>query len=225
MLSDIAQHASPGAVVVADWLGWQSFEWQDLWTQTLATDQVMSYVISYFMDAGDREKSKLEPFNLRLMNKKTIQNIATKAARQSSKKLTIKNIFDRSVFVGRHIETGDYFKRPQPIRATMNSLLEPYRRTDLKKALVDYRSREGFNEANYYFSKLAVCWNGLVQYVAALLEDTAVFPPKGPPPLQMACGNMRNLIRAVKESVLDDARANIIEPQLAYHLRGLEAKL
>ena len=226
LLSGIARHANPGAVVVADWLAWHSFEWQDLWTPTLGADQTMAYLISYFTEPGDMARAQLEPFDLRLMNPETIQTIVAKSAKQSGKELKVMNIFDRSVFVGRHMETGDYNKSPQPIRATMNSLLEPNRRTDLAKALVNYHPRAGFNEVNDYFKYLTGYWNSLVQYVTMLLdEEKTIAPPKGPLALQMACGNLRSLILALRDLELDDARANIIEPQLAYHLRGLEAQL
>jgi len=225
LLADIADHANAGAIVVADWLGWQSYEWQDLWTETLAEDQVMQYVISYLVEADERENTEFEPFDLRLMNKETICSIVERASKQCSKKFRILDIFDRSIFTGRHVETGDYYPRPQPLRRVMNSLLETGRRTELQQAHVDYVPREGFQEANNYFKHLAHCWNSLVQYVSDLLEGKNVFPPAGPPVLQRAASTMQHLVQATAALDLEDARANIIEPQLAFQLRGLEAQL
>lgn len=225
LIADIADHANPGAIVVADWLGWHAYEWQNLWTGTLVEDQVMHYIISYLVEPGEREGVQFEPFELRLMNKETIYSIVARACEQSNKKLRILDIFDRSVFVGRHMETGDYFPRPQPLRRVMNSLLETNRRTNLEKACVDYLPREGFKETNIYFENLARCWNSLVHYVSDLLNGKDVFPPSGPPVLQRAAGTMQQLIKASATLDLEDARANIIEPQLAFQLKSLEVQL
>ncbi len=225
LLADIAGHADKGAIVVADWLGWHAFEWQDLWTETLAEDQVMQYIISYLTDPDEKENMEFEPFELRLMNKETIQNIVNNASEQSAKGLKLLETFDRSVFIGRHMETGDYFSKPQPLRRVMNSLLEPGRRTPLEQAFVEYAPREGFKADNNYFQRIVQCWNSLVQYTLELMSSQHVFPPSGPPALQRAASTMQQLVQATAILDLEDARANIIEPQLTYLLRGFEAEL
>ncbi len=225
LLADIADHANQGAIVVSDWLGWQAYEWQNLWTETLAEDQVMQYIISYLTDPEEKENTEFDPFELRLMNKNTIQAIVNNAAQQSNNNLKLLSTFDRSVFIGRHMETGDYYPKPQPIRWVMNSLLEQGLRTDLKRAFIKYEPRQGFQAANSYFEQLVRCWNSLVQYVSEIMAGNNVFPPAGPPALQRAAGTMQQLVRATAILDLEDVRANIIEPQLAYQLRGLEAEL
>ncbi|MCF8011525.1 MAG: class I SAM-dependent methyltransferase [Clostridiales bacterium] len=222
IFAEIASHANTGSIIVADWLGWQSYEWQNFWTKDLEEDQVLHYSMSYLLSDVDGEA---DPFNLRLMNKSTIESLVERASDQSSKKLRILNIFDRSVLIGRHMETGEFNNYPCLLRSGVNSLLEPGERTNLSSLLFNYLPVDGFLDANRYFKHLTWCWNQLVKYVDDLMQGREVFPPGNHPVLQRAAGAMQQLISLTGEVNMEDARANIIEPQLAYQLRNLETSL
>ncbi|MFZ5633004.1 MAG: class I SAM-dependent methyltransferase [Bacillota bacterium] len=227
LLADIARHGGSGAVAVADWLGCYSCEWQDLWTPELPPDHFIDYVVSYLLDEEDRTAARLEKFPLRLMDRRTIIDLVNRAGAQAGRNIRVLNIFDRSVFVGRHMETSDYHGFPQALRGAVNSLWEQGRRTNLRELRVNYLPREGFDFANSYFQTLSGAWNTLVEYTEQLLSgvDPAPLPANSPPVLKQAVDAMGMLIKRAAFLELEDPRANIIEPQLAYLLRGLETSL
>ncbi len=226
IIADAARHGGSGAVMVADWLGCYSYEWQDLWLEQLPADHFMDYVVSYLLDEEERSSTQLEKFPLRLMDKSTILELVDRAERDAGRPIRVLEIFDRSVFVGRHMETADYHRHPQALRRAVNSLWEPGRRTDLRELRVEYLPREGFHRANEYFRAAAEAWNDLVEYTAQLLSGAAPgLSPAATPPVRQAAELMRSLVAGTASLPLEDPRANIIEPQLAYQLRNLEMVL
>ncbi len=237
-LGDIAKATKDYSIVVCDWLGRYSYEWQSLWSNDLKKNRVMDYVVSYIYDKEEREqrRDELQHLNLRLMSRTEIGNAVKKAEERSKAQINPIQFFDRSVFVGRHIDTGDYNMHAQPIRSAVNSLHEPSMRTDLHSLILDYAPAKGFDFVNSYFEHVQMCWNTLVNYVGRLLvaydeaaegfvSTTPEIPASYPQPLKDAMSRMRRVIEGVGWLPTGLPRENIIEPQLGYALRHLEMKL
>jgi hypothetical protein len=143
--------------------------------------------------------------------------------------------FDRSIFTGRHLDTGDYNKNCPKLRGLVNALFESYVRTDLEKLLVDYVPRPGFDHQNNFFEMFFMACNVLVKYTMHLLGeydcdtgelcgvmDTSPFYPE---PLKEALETMRKIVEGVGWLKWGDVRANVIEPVLGFSLRKLEMEL
>ncbi len=227
LLVEIAEYSKNGSLIIGDWLGSFSYEWQDLWIKDPSNNYFMDYVISYIYDEEKRENLELESFPLRLMNAETLFSIVDKASQKSTAGIHVRKVFDRSIFVGRHIETGEYQQYPQPIRTNVNSLLELGLRTDLEKVKVNYYPKEGFEFINTYFKDIAYNWNTLIDFTNALLNQDINAKEiednnKDSKFLSTSFNNFRHLVDNALKLDLEDARANIIEPQLAYMLRNLE---
>jgi SAM-dependent methyltransferase len=234
LFSDIVKHAEDGALIMGDWLGRYSYEWQELWDADTSREQWMNYVISYIYPPGKRRfaRKKLSSLNLRLLCRDEVMRIVERVEDQTSAKLEVKEIFDRSLMVGRHIDTGDYNKYARPIRRAVNSLHEDNQRSWLEELLVDYEPRDGFDFLNQYFEHLFASWNALVRYSIDLCnrfdeeKETVVDPPEikafYPEPLKRAMLDMRRVVEGAGWFRMGDPRANVIEPQLGYALRGLE---
>jgi SAM-dependent methyltransferase len=234
LFADIARHADDGALIVGDWLGRYAYEWQELWDADTGKEQWMDYVISYIYPQKHRRRSrkKLASLDLRLLCREEVERIVHKAEEQSGVKLEIKKIFDRSLMVGRHIDTGDYNRFARPVRRAVNSLHEDNRRTHLEDLLVDYEPREGFEFLNQFFEQLVSCWNALVRYTIELCrcfdeekEEVIGGPeikPFYPEPLKFGMRDMLRVVNGAGWFRMGDPRANVIEPQLGYALRGLE---
>jgi SAM-dependent methyltransferase len=231
LLSDIANHSGAYALVVADWLGRYSYEWQGLWVRNLSQNRFMDYVISYIYSEDERQGKELEHFPLRLMSREEIEGVVRGANERAKAEIKIKRLFDRSIFVGRHMDTGDYNEHCQPLRRAVNSLFEVNVRTDLNSLLIDYHPKRGFDALNGFFAMLRIYWNALVQFTSQLLDSAA--PQKEavsgylelPPHLPKAVEEAMQTVRRVVWLKDEDPRANIIEPQLGYALRGLEMSL
>jgi SAM-dependent methyltransferase len=231
LLCDIAQHCGDHALIICDWLGRYSYEWQDLWIKDPTEESFMDYRISYIYPPEDRNVVDIKSFPLRLVSMQEALNIINEAIEACGVNIQIKKFFDRSIFVGRHMDTGEYNRHCPPIRETVNALLEPNTRTDLSSLIIDYIPRKGFTDLNEFFEGFSMCWNSLVKHTMEFLEeyqedDSVLFNSVDihtfyPESLKTAVQTMRKVINATG-NLPGDARANIIELQLAYALRRLE---
>lgn len=234
LLVDIASRTEHYSVIVCDWLGRYSYEWQTLWTNDLSENRNMDYVVSYIYDPEEREerRDELQHLLLRLMSRPEIETVFKEASSQAGVEIRPLQFFDRSVLVGRHMDTGDYNPHARPIRQAVNSLHEVNVRTDLNALLIDYVPKPGFESINDYFEHLQLCWNCLVRYVGSLLEaydeekrafsyDVPAVPPSYPSVLVGVATRMRQVVEGVGWLSFGLPRENIIEPQLGYALREL----
>ena len=238
LLAEMAERCGDYCVVVCDWLGRYSYEWQDLWVTDPGELRNMDYVISYIYGKEEREKRRdqLEHLTLRLMSRPEADNIIGKASEKAGVEIKPLVFFDRSTFTGRHIDTGDYNPHAPPIRQAVNSLHEINVRTDLNSLLINYIPKKGFDSLNAYFENLQVCWNTLVTHTQFLLDnyddnagrfhdDLPRVPACHPRPLREAMERMERLVDGSGWLKTGLPRENIIEPQLGYSLRELVCQL
>ena len=227
LLSNITRQSKEGALIVIDWLGRFSYEWQTLWTNDFGHNQWMDYVISYIhSDSGGKEQ-QLTYFPLRIMGRQEVLHIHRQAKREIGGGIALRKLADRSSFVGRHMDTAQYNPHCQPLRQLVNSLFEPNLCTDLDEVSILYVPRDGFTEVNAYHQRFAECWNYLVSYTKALLEGSD--PPEAlaemPLPLRRSLSAMKGVVGAAARMKIGNARASLVEPQLGYCLRELEMGL
>jgi len=234
LLVDIAKHSGRHALLICDWLGRYSYEWQELWQLEEEPNYMMDYVVSYIYPEEERLDKELDCLTLRLVSPREIVSLVERASAEAGTDIELQVMFDRSVFVGRHMDTGDYCKYCQPLREAVNSLFEVNLRTDLETLIADYNARDGFPEVNRFFEMYQMSWNALVRYTMDLLShydsegnSTGLPPIPGTYPeiVQGMMRNMQNIVESCHWISVGDTRANIIEPQLGYALRELEMKL
>jgi len=68
LLRDIALHSEKDAIVICDWLGRYSYEWQELWTKDQGYETFMDYRISYIYSPEERLTADIQSFPLRLLS-------------------------------------------------------------------------------------------------------------------------------------------------------------
>jgi SAM-dependent methyltransferase len=235
LIADICNHAPSGALFVGDWLGRYSYEWQNLWHEPPNKEFFMDYRISYIYSEEERDDADVAVFPLRLVTQDEIMAVIEEAEKAFEGSIEPLSFYDRSVLIGRHMDTRDYNKNCPKLRAAVNSLFEGYLRTDLGSLLVDFVPREGFDHLNNFFEMLFMSCNTLVTHTISLLSeynseegisrptnDTLPFYPE---PLKEAMKSMQRVIEGVGWLKWGDVRANVIEPQLGYTLRKLEMDL
>jgi len=235
IISDVCTHAPEHALFMGDWLGRYSYEWQDLWHHPPDQEYFMDYRISYIYPEEERDGIEVASFPLKLVCRDEIMDIVRRASQEAGVEITPLVFFDRSIFVGRHLDTGDYNKSSPRLRGPVNSLFESYLRTDLESLLVDYVPRQGFDHLNNFFEMFFMSCNALVNYTIALLsqydsesEQFRAVPeilPFYPDALKEAMHSMRRVIEGVGWLKWGDVRANVIEPHLGYSLRRMEIDL
>jgi len=238
LLQEIAQRTEDYCVIVCDWLGRYSYEWQTLWTNDLAENRNMDYVVSYIYEKEERElrRDELQHLLLRLVSRQEAEAVVAEASRQAGVEIRPLAYFDRSVVTGRHMDTAEYNPHAQPLRQAVNSLHEANRRTDLESLVFDYVPKAGFDFLNEYFELLQMCWNALVRYTQDLLEaydeknqvlrdGVREIPASYPPVLREMMERMRRVVEGVGWLGIGLPRENIIEPQLGYALRYLVTRM
>jgi len=238
LLTEIAEKTREYSIVVCDWLGRYSLEWQTLWTNDLAENRNMDYVVSYIYEKEEREqrRDELQHLTLRLVSRQEAEGMVDEASKRSGVKIRPLDFMDRSILTGRHMDTCEYNNHAQPLRQGVNSLHEPNMRTDLGALVFDYVPKFGFDFLNDYFDQLQACWNALIQYAQTLMEvyDEAngrfgstppPIPASYPDPLRKAMDRVRRVVEGVGWLGSGLPRENIIEPQLGYALRYLVSRL
>lgn len=238
LLADIATNVENYCIILCDWLGRFSYEWQSLWTNHPEELRNMDYVVSYIYGPEERElrRHELQHLTLRLMSRMEAEHIVSEASKRAGVEIRPLTWFDRSVFCGRHMDTGEYNPHAQPIRNAINSLHEPNLRTEFGSLLINYVPKTGFEFINEYFEHLQMCWNTLVKYTASLIEnfdeaerDYQEEPPAVPISYPAALRDMMERMKLVVKGIgwlgYGLPRENIIEPQLGYALRYLVCNL
>ncbi|MFA0784088.1 MAG: hypothetical protein YYHSYBAR_002479 [Candidatus Fervidibacter sacchari] len=232
LLGEICAHMGERAVFVADVLGRFSYEWQCYWDEPEDGQRMRTYSMSYLYPPELREQMT-ERFPIRFWGGEELDRFITETVEHCGVKIVRKELRDRSILVGRHMDTGEFNPYAQPIRSVVNSLFEPNRRTDLTQLLFDYRPHPLHPDLNNFFERFQLAWNAVVaaaldelhcsHYTAWLGVESALEPL--PEPVHQAIHMVRTSIRHSHLFCFDDPIANFVEPQLAYALRQLEQSL
>lgn len=235
IIADVCEHAGERAIFVGDWLGRYSYEWRDLWTEPADREYFMDYKISYIYPEEERHQVDVASFPLRLMTRDEILRVVSEAESLSGARIKPLKFFDRSILIGRHMDTSDYNPYSPKIRFAVNSLFEQSRRTDFNDLMVNYQPLEGYGDQNRFFEEFFGACNRLVNYTARLLDahereqgrlaEESETPYDCSTPLARAMDCMRKMVDSVSPMDWLDQRANLIEPMLAYCLRRLEIEM
>jgi len=229
LLVEIAQHAGEHALVVVDVLGKLSYEWQDEW-DSRTRDHMRDYSMAYLYPDGEVEDQEVEHFPMRYWSREELEELLVRVSQKSGRAVALERSIDRSILVGRHMDTALYNPNAPALRRAVNMLHESNQRTDLRDLLFDYHPKPGLDEANRFFERMQMAWNLVVSYCIDCLgsdemdpehEDLDAFPE----PVAGAVKTVGKVIDNVRWMRMGDPRGNIIEPQLAYALRSLEIGL
>ncbi len=230
-LRAVARHAAPGALIVLDLVGRHSPEWPEYWTASDEMAKVRPYSMSYLFSEHERKAGGIERFPLRFWTGSEVHKLCRSISIDTGVTVEPLELLDRSIFVGRHVDTAEYGTCLPPMRKLVNRLFEHNVRTPLERLRIDYRPVSGVGELNDYFSGLANCWNTVVDFAHTRLTGARIdLVEMGgwrafPPALQMALVTLDRIVDSVAWIDVGDVRANILEPQLAYVLRRMEHRL
>jgi hypothetical protein len=238
LLNNVAEHAANGSFIVMDLLGRNSLEWPCYWQTQRTDDAYCDYTMSYlYRDVHNQIAPgvAIEHFPMRYWSGDEIADLideVNQMQQASGATLTIREKVDRSIFVGRHIDTGEYNPNLKPIRRTVNCLHEDYMRTDLDQLYWEPQHLVAHPDerVNHFYEELMTCWNRLVDFTKERLAGQVSLASISdwdqlPAPLQFGLMTVDRVINSVGWMWYGDPRANIIEPQLGYALRGLEHRL
>ena len=230
-LVQVARHAGPGAVVVLDLVGRFSLEWPAYWQASTESEKVRPYSMSYLFGDEERARGGIETFPLRFWTGREVRALCSKVSADAGKAVRVRELFDRSIFVGRHVDTREYGSRLPPLRRLVNRLFEHNVRTPLEQLVIDYEPIPEAGRLNEALGRLSHAWNTAIEFAHARLGGVRVelVEMEGwrefPAPLQAALVALDRVIDGAMWVPAGDARANVIEPQLAYILQRMQRHL
>lgn len=230
LIGEICEHGRDGSLVVLDVLGRYSIEWPEYWSAETEDEKVRDYSMSYLYTEFDVDQ-EIEHFPVRFWTGEEINELAEEISDSSrSGALELLRRFDRSIFVGRHTDTGEYNPNLKPIRRAVNSLHEDYLRTDLSQLILDPGMIPSHPEVSPFLNRLLESWNILVSFCESRLkQNVSLIEMRGwsefSTPLQFALMTIDRVINDTGWIWYGEPRANIIEPQLGYALRSLESDM
>lgn len=230
LIEDMCDHAADSWIFVADLLGRYSFEWQCYWECGGQDDRNMrQYSMSWLYPPEMIDSIEVERFPVRYWGGKEFDDFITDITASKGVRVVEKRIWDRSILVGRHMNTGEFNSHAQPIRLAANSLFQFNRRTDLNNLIFDYVPHHSFPELDSFFEMIQVAWNSVVYACMEALEHAddekwliSSSSDCYPEVVREAVQTIKNVVANSRSFRMGDARANIIEPQLGYLLRNLE---
>ncbi len=224
LLTEMVEHAHKRALIAGDWLGRYSIEWPCYWN--CDADQMLDYSMSYMPGAVGGNGAP-EHFPMRFWTGDELRSMVERVARKTGARIQISELYDCSIFVGRHVDTREYNEWVRPLRRAVSSLHESNVRTDLECLRAEVIPVDGSDERIGQLVSLQFAWNSLIDY--CLLRLGKRIPPMDlanwrqyPSVLQMGMVTMDRIIDTAHWVQMGDPRANIIEPQLGYALRDLE---
>jgi SAM-dependent methyltransferase len=230
LIEDILDHQGERALFVADLLGRYSYEWQCYWADS-GTDEsnMRQYSMSYLYPDDILDEIEVERFPIRYWSATEFDTFIDGIVEAKGGRVVRRAMMDRSILVGRHMDSAEYNALARPIRAAVNSLHEFNRRTDLSTLVFDYMPQPGFDDLNAFFDRFQMVWNAVV-YGAIEAVEHAGDPAwlreapseEYPPIVQEALTTIRDVVRNAHWFKMGDPRANIVEPQLGYILRDIE---
>jgi hypothetical protein len=187
--------------------------------------------MSYLFGEEERARGTIETFPLRFWTGREVRSLCSAVSAQARTPVRVRELFDRSIFVGRHVDTREYGTPLPPLRRLVNSLYEHNVRTQLEQLQIDYQPIAEAGYLNEVFGQLSACWNTVTAFARRRLGGSRVdlvqmdgwreFPPA----LQMALVTLDRIIDSVAWMDAGDVRANFIEPQLAYVLQRMQYHL
>ncbi|MBN1422305.1 MAG: class I SAM-dependent methyltransferase [Planctomycetes bacterium] len=233
LIEDITDHFDESCIFVADLIGRYSYEWPIHWPDAPDGEgEMRTYSMSYIYPPEVRNQVEVERFPLRLWCADELDRFVSEIVASKRIRVAQRKILDRSIFVGRHMDTGEFNEHATPVREAVNRLHEPNVRTELESLIVDYVPQGGFERLNAFFERFQVAWNAVVHAAIDALDHWADpewlnAPPAEdfPDSVQDAIRTIRNVVRNIKWFRMGDPRANVVEPQLGYILRNLEMDL
>jgi len=230
LLDDICRHAGSRFVFMADLVGHFSYEWQDSWSRPEA--ELRPYSMSYLYPREFWDEVDIERFPLRYWTGARFDAFIRDLVARRGGRVVDHRLVDRSVLVGRHMNTAEFNADVQPLRQAVNSLYELNVRTPLDSLIFDYRPHPAFPALNAFFERFQTAWNTVVEAAVEAIDrwdDRAWLETEADerlaPPVRDGVTAVRRAVLAADRLALDDPRANLVERQLANVLRNLEMAL
>ncbi len=233
MVADVVDHAYGPCVLLIDVHGQFSAEWPCYWNYSRdpAAARMQPYNMVWMYPASewpDRLQQQRD-YRVRYWRGEELRRflLAVPGVAERQHALTL---VDRSVLVGRHVDTGIFHPGVKPLRRAVNAMFEFNQRSDAIDLEADRLTATGDAEADGFFVDFVSAWNVLVHWFDDLgagrqpIRAADLCAAGGPIPLALLTGMEALAEQARRLAWFDpgDPEANLLQPQFGLLLRQLE---
>lgn len=230
LIEEIFNHAEPGAIIVFDLLGKYSLEWPKYWNET---KEMLPYNMAYLVSPELRSKESVKWHDVHYWEPSTLFSMLYIAAKKTEVNIQIVKCIDRSIFVGRHMETGLFGAPCSDYRSKVNHLFDHDHRVDIEHLSIniDWCTEIGKTKPEIWARLLDYKekWNCVIRLVNALIsgDDKLVSQliETTSPDISNELKFLAWLYRNSHRFPAVDFWANMMGPQIAMILRNIEMSL
>ncbi|MBZ0202595.1 MAG: class I SAM-dependent methyltransferase [Ignavibacteria bacterium] len=229
LMQMIFRHAAKGSLLIFDVHGKFSPSWPKYWNEKSI---MLPYTMAYLLPGDKRNEEKIEWFNISYWSPEGLREVISRTAGNAGVNANILYMLDRSIFTGRHIDTGLLSRKPLPLRYQVSRLLDHGYRGEVEHLKIDLNHLEEFRDhiplpawerLNDYQKK----WNKIIYLLEALMnsEDTKVKNFIENTDIELMSDDLKFitwLYRNADRFPVVDFWASIIGPQIAVILRNIE---
>lgn len=224
----IFKHAANGSVLIYDTHGKYSPSWPKYWAEKKI---MLPYTMAYLVPGDKRKEENVEWFNLCYWDIGDLKAAMQRAASKAGVNINLLYMLDRSIFVGRHIDTGLMSTKPLPLRYQVSRLLDHGYRGEVEHMRVELSHLEKYKDINpLAWERLCDYqkkWNKIVYLLEALMnsEDKKVKDFIENTDIDLMSDDLKFitwLYRNADRFPVVDFWASIIGPQIAVILRNME---
>ena len=228
LLLQIFNHSHSGSVLVFDVLGKFCPAWPKYWSQTKT---MLPYSFSYLELNGKKNYHNVEWIDLAFWSIEGLKNHLLSAASKAGVKLESISFTDRSIFVGRLIDSGLLSNKPLPYRYQVNRLLDNDERAEVRHLKIELDHLDKFKNINgKVWDRLTDYqrqWNRIIILLEALVhrDDLQVKNFLENTDIEVMSDELKFLtwlFRNADRFPVVDFWASVIDPQIAIILRNIE---
>jgi len=228
---EIFSHISDRGYLVFDLFGRNSPEWPRYWGRDC--HKALPYTMAYLLPPKERNPERIEWFDVTYWTGSELAGLIESAAESAKRKARIVTLCDRSILVGRHMDTSIFKRQGHQSRMAVNRLFDRDYRGQISGLSIDISYMEEAKEANPegwariydYYNQ----WQTVVNVLNALMRaDNAEVKriiESNPPGIADELKMLAWLYRNADRFPAVDFWASVMGPQVACVLRNLEHSL
>jgi len=227
LVEEIFNHGKPGAIIVFDLIGKYSLEWPKYWNENKI---MLPYNMDYLTPLELRGKEPIQWFDVCFWTPAMLFQTLDAASKKMDTCIEIVQTFDRSIFLGRHMETGLFGTPRLNYRYQVNQLFDHEHREEIEHLLINLEWCTEFGKIRPdVWARLCDYkekWNCIIHLVEALVHgnDSMVSSL-----IETTSQDISNelkfltwLYRNAHRFPAVDFWASIMGPQIALILRNIE---
>lgn len=229
--SQIFRHAGKGSVVVYDVYGRCSPEWPGYWAKD--AQEQLPYTMGYLLPPEEQDPKTADWFDVTFWSGKELVDTLERAGIAAGKNIRILLLKDRSILVGRHMDTCFFKSQRFGVRRQVNTLFDRTYRGDTAGLRLDLHyattARDSGCHAAQRVHEYHTMWSSVVDILEALIrhDDLRVkqLIESSAASLSEELKMLAWLYRNADRFPVVDFWASIMGPQVACVLRNLEMGL